>query len=166
MSPHNQASVSGRQVTLAQWLQNSESLTRPDISHYMRNQPTLSTDRSGNWNMQSNYIVDKNKYNKEFWGDSMDNKKEGSIRFVSKNIQGLGIVAGNHKEDELKAWIVNRDIDIIGIQEPNVNWYKCKIRDRFSERIRSPEWEYVKYSVAFNRHDTQFKHQFGYHSWY
>lgn len=127
----------------------------------MEGQWTLSTNDQGSWNMEEQYLINNNKYNNEFWGDCLTNKSDGCIRVVSKNIQGLGVTAGNSKEDELKSCIVNKSIDLIGIQEPNVNWYKCKNRDRFSERIIGPEWKFVRYSVAFNKHDNKSKQQFG-----
>ena len=73
----------------------------------------------------------------------------------------MGLQAGNPKEDELKNWIANRNIDVIGIQETNVNWSKCKNQDRFSERIRNPTWEFSRYSVAHNKHNSKYKHQYG-----
>lgn len=73
----------------------------------------------------------------------------------------LRVVAGNPKEDELKSWIVNKNIDLIGIQEVNINWNKCNNKYRFSERIRNPAWEFARYSVAFNKHDKKYRHQYG-----
>ena len=59
--------------------------------------------------------------NKDVWGDKMEDKKEGYIRLMSRNIGGLGIIPGNQKEEELKTWIVNSEVDIIGLQELNIN---------------------------------------------
>lgn len=61
----------------------------------------------------------------------------------------------------MKTWIVNKKIDLIGIQEININWYKCKNKDRFCERMKSSAWECIRYSVAHNKHDLQHRHQFG-----
>ena len=69
--------------------------------------------------------------------------------------------AGNPKEEELKSWLVNKHIDLVGLQEINITWNKCRNQDRFSERIRNPAQEFARYSVAYNKHDKQYRHQYG-----
>lgn len=174
MSPQQTISAHGRQMTLMEIMgknQGQPQLTqraakrqkrrqatpKPD---YMCGQQTLSMS-SNIWNMKEIYKEDKRKLEKEYWGDNLILKQDGKIRFVSKNIQGLGLSAGNPKEDELKSWIVNKNIDVIGIQEPNINWHKCKNKDRFNEHMKGPAWEYLRYSVAYNKHDCTCRHQFG-----
>ena len=174
-SPAN-ASVHGRQRTLAQWMNGN--IGRPAIPQraakrqrrnnkmtglhdFMKGQQTLAMRQDGNWNLRAAYDRDRNKLEREYWGDALQAKEPNHIRIVSKNIQGLGLTAGNPKEDEIKTWLVNKQIDIIGLQEININWYKCKNKDRFGERMRSPAWEYIRYSVAHNKHDPQHRHQFG-----
>ena len=51
---------------------------------------------------------------------------EDIIRVVSKNIGGLKVICGNEKENELKNWIVENGIDVLGIQEVGINWSNCK----------------------------------------
>ena len=124
-------------------------------------QQTLSVNNKGIWNMQETRQEMKEKLKQEFWGDRLKSKGDRVIRIATKNIQGLGLTPGNSKEDELKEWMANRDLDIVGLQELNVNWNKCKNKARFCERFRSPAWEYIRYSVAHNKHDRTYRHQYG-----
>ena len=61
---------------------------------------------------------------------------ESLIRIVSRNIGGLRVEIGNMKEDELKSWIVNKEIDICGIQEMGINWANCRGRSTLTERLK------------------------------
>ena len=124
-------------------------------------QQTISVNTQGAWNMQEKREEMKEKFKQEFWGDRLKSKGDGDIRIATKNIQGLGLTPGNSKEDELKEWMVNRDLDIVGLQELNVNWNKCKHKARFCERFRSPAWEYIRDSVAHNKHDRKHRHYYG-----
>ena len=86
----------------------------------------------------------------EHWGDKLSAKKDGFIRIASRNIGGLGIHAHNTKEEHLKEWIVNSDIDCIGLQEININVKHCQYRDRISERMKCAAWKFFKVSTGYN----------------
>lgn len=173
MSCNEAVTAPGRQRTLTAWYGNSNSRPQPSQreikrskkatakTDMMKGQRTLTLNDSVIWNMEESYRLDKDRLQKEYWGDLMGPKQDNIIRVVSKNIQGLGVRVGGIKEDELKSGLVNKNIDIVGIQEPNVNWSKCKNNDKFSERMRSPEWEYVRYSLAYNKNNNQSRQQYG-----
>lgn len=174
MSPTPNANVAGQQQTLAGSWFPGESNSRPTQTQRQKKRQTskksrllidgqsaLSLGHDGGWNIQERFIQDQENKKKEYWGDKVDNKCDNIIRIVSKNIQGLGLRTGNPKEEELKTWIVNWNIDVIGVQEVNVNWGKCSSSNRFSERIRNPAWEYARYSVAYNLQDKKYRHQYG-----
>ena len=55
-------------------------------------------------------------------GDWCGGKQKGNIRIVTQNINGLGQISGILKERNLKEFILDRDIDIMGVQELNVCW--------------------------------------------
>ena len=97
----------------------------------------------------------------EPWGDPLIEKNDNIIRIVSKQIGGLGIKAGNSKERELKEWIVDNDIDCLGLQETNVFWKKCNDKSQFRERMRHHKWDFVRTSTAFNKHEFTSLNQFG-----
>ena len=174
MISQTNASVTGRQKTLADSWKIGNNESRPSLSQrqkkrlkktstplFIEGQSSLSINAAGSWNLRQCQQENKVKQSREYWGDKLGLKDVDMLRVVSKNIQGLGLQAGNPKEDELKSWIVNKNIDLIGIQEINVNWNKCNNKNRFSERIRNPAWEFARYSVAFNKHDKKYRHQYG-----
>ena len=97
----------------------------------------------------------------EPWGDSLIVKDDSTIRIVSKQIGGLGITVGNSKERELKNWIIENEIDCIGLQETNVFWKKCNDKSQFRERMRHHKWDFVRTSTAFNKHEFTAFNQFG-----
>ena len=56
-------------------------------------------------------------------GETFEPKEVNDIRIVSKKINGTrGITLNNYKETWLKQLIVNKYIDILGVQEVNMNW--------------------------------------------
>lgn len=98
----------------------------------------------------------------EAWGDPISIKRDGYIRIASRNIGGIGIHAHNTKEEYLKEWIVNSNIDCIGLQELNVNLKQCNYRDRMSERMKCAAWEFYKIATSYNKHHVgKQKHLFG-----
>ena len=58
------------------------------------------------------------------WGDPYILKEDDTYRFVSQNIDGLGVTYKNSKADQLKDWMYDRDVDCVGLQEMKVNWNK------------------------------------------
>ena len=106
----------------------------------------------GTWNMcESSGKEDNN----EVWGDSLDIKEDNVIRILTKNIGGLGLGINNDKEEHLKSWIASKQCDIIGIQETNLNWSKCRGRERLTERMKTPAWEFSRISSSHNKHDKE-----------
>ena len=83
------------------------------------------------------------------------------MRIVMKQIGGIGLDAGNPKEEELKTWIRDLQIDCCGIIETNVFWGKCHDRARFNERMRTGSWEHMRTSTAYNKHEFTARAQYG-----
>ena len=94
-------------------------------------------------------------------GDVLGPHTDDIIRIATKNIGGLKVVPGNDKEDELKNWIVKKEIDIVGIQEVNINWKNCRGKHSLAERMKTPAWEFVKTAKAYNKHDIATRSQCG-----
>ena len=88
-------------------------------------------------------------------------RQDNVVRIVSKQIGGLGVVAGNSKERELKNWMVANEVDCIGIQETNVFWKKCRDKAQFRERMRHHEWDFVRTATSYNKHEFTALNQFG-----
>ena len=96
------------------------------------------------------------------WGDAFEEKCEGHIRITSRNIGGLLVKLNNKKELDLKNWIKEKGIDIMGIQEANINWSRCSQNERFTHRMKSMNWRFMKGSTSHNKHfDSHSKSMFG-----
>lgn len=103
----------------------------------------------------------RNKDETEPLGDPLIVKEDGIIRIVSKQIGRLGITASNSKERELKNWIIEKEIDYIGLHETNVFWKKYRDKSQFRERMLHHNWEFVRTLTAFNKHEFTALDQFG-----
>ena len=106
----------------------------------------------GMWNMCE---LSRKEDNNEIWGDPLSIKEDNVIRILTKNIGGIGLEINNNKEEHLKSWIVSKQCDIIGIQETNMNWSKCRGRERLTERMKTPAWEFSRMSSSHNKHDKE-----------
>ena len=56
----------------------------------------------------------------EFMGDRCGVKDNGSLRIVSQNINGIGQTTKNIKEQNIKDFVHNFNVDILAMQELNV----------------------------------------------
>ena len=83
------------------------------------------------------------------------------MRIVSKQIGGIGLMADNSKERELKTWMVEKEVDCIGLQETNVYWGKCRDKAQFRESMRHNKWNFVRTATSYNRQEFTAKNQFG-----
>ena len=63
-------------------------------------------------------------------GDECALKLSTSLRLMTQNISGFGLIAENIKELAVKELLIDKKIDVMGIQETNVCW-KCKISTKF-----------------------------------
>ena len=95
------------------------------------------------------------------WGDPYILKEDDTYRFVSQNIDGLGVTYKNSKADQLKDWMYDRDVDCVGLQEMKVNWNKVTSQERIYSRLYDRRWETQKHSVAHNIHDSSARFQYG-----
>ena len=72
----------------------------------------------------------------DHWGDAIIDKPDGTLRIVSKQIGGIGLRSDNSKERELKTWLVEKEVDCVGLQETNIYLGKCRDKEQFRERMR------------------------------
>ena len=112
-------------------------------------------DNQGGWDRQEPNRPE------EVVGDGCVGKHKDNIRIVTQNINGIGQIAGSMKERNLKEFILERDIDIMGVQELNVCWSKVQEKNRIWDRFRY--WrEVAQLSVAYNSQDVnKIRHQPG-----
>ena len=94
-------------------------------------------------------------------GDGCGGKHKDNIRIVTQNINGIGQIAGSMKERNLKEFILEREIDIMGMQELYVCWAKVQEKNRIWDRFR--HWrEVAQLSVAYNIQEVnKIRHQPG-----
>ena len=69
-------------------------------------------------------------------GDHCGTKCGSCIRIVSQNINGLGQSTTSLKEKRLKNFALDKEIDILGVQEFNVCWNKVKNTNKVWDRFR------------------------------
>ena len=82
-------------------------------------------------------------------GDHCGTKVGDCIRIVSQNINGLGQSATSLKDQRLKNFAIDKEVNVLGIQEFNVCWNKVKNTNKVWDRFRG--WkESCNISVAFN----------------
>ena len=99
MIPQTNASVNGRQKTLADSWKIGNSERRPSLSQrqkkrlkisstplFIEGQSSLSLNAEGSWNLKQSQIENKVKQSRKYWGDNLGLKEVDMLRVVSKNI--------------------------------------------------------------------------------
>ena len=82
-------------------------------------------------------------------------KLSTSLRLMTQNINGIGLIAENIKELAVKELLIDKKIDVMGIQETNVCWHKMQNKHKIWDRFRGwKESGSCKVSVAYNFSDT------------
>ena len=96
-------------------------------------------------------------------GDECALKLSTSLRLMTQNINGFGQFAENIKELAVKELLIEKKIDVMGIQETNVCWHKMQNKHKIWDRFRGwKECGSCKVSVAYNSIDTiSAKSQYG-----
>ena len=102
--------------------------------------------------------VDRQEPNRpeEAVGDICGKKHDMCLRIMSQNINGIGQNKNSNKENGIKGMIVEFSVDVLGLQELNVCWYKIPEKQRIWDRLKG--WkEQFNLSVAHNMEekDTQ-----------
>ena len=92
----------------------------------------------------------------EFVGDSCELKDDDCVRLVTLNINSVGQTCNNIKDEYLKSFIKDTNIDIFAFQELNVCWAKVAHKNKMWERFKGWE-ENFKLSVAYNTTDKNAK---------
>ena len=87
------------------------------------------------------------------WGDKMDEKKsEKVIRIAFQNINGFGHTKGSIKQSEIREFMQEKEIDVYGLSEINVNWRITSKTNSIYDIVRG--WfERQHVAVGYNQHD-------------
>ena len=85
---------------------------------------------------------------REYWGNKLRKKEPGTVRLLLNNMNGIGAYRGGMKDELLRQFIMEHDVDITCLTEPNVNWGKVRKKDTWFERTGA--WfESIKLEVAW-----------------
>ena len=110
-----------------------------------------------------NQKFQSSKYSKyKTFGDPFDQKQDGNIRIVSQNINCLGIKAKNNsKQERLINWLIQNEIDIIGLQEVGIAFHLVPPHLKLKERIQDPRWNKIRICNSNNKHENINRFQYG-----
>ena len=79
-------------------------------------------------------------------------KKENHTRVCFVNVNGIGVSKKSSKSEDIRVFMSQNKIDVMGLAETNVNWSKVANSNTLWERTKT--WfETRKISVAYNTHD-------------
>ena len=106
-------------------------------------QPSGSCERGSNGNAKPH------DNSQEYYGDKLAKKSKNTVRVVLNNVNSIGLYANGIKDELIREFMCERDVDIMGLTETNVHWGKVKKRDNWYERTES--WfEARRLAVAYN----------------
>ena len=95
------------------------------------------------------------------WGHKLVKKKEKTIRISFVNINGIGVRAKSEKSEDIRRFMVEKKVDVMGLAETNVNWGCVEGKDTLWDRTK--QWaETRRIGVAYNTNQLlNRKHQQG-----
>ena len=90
---------------------------------------------------------------KDIWGHTMKKKEHKKIRVSFVNVNGIGSYATHEKSQGIRRYIVDKEVDVMGIAETNVNWSRVYSRDTLWDRTKAwvPD---RRIGVSYNLHQT------------
>ena len=81
-------------------------------------------------------IQESNCRGKVMVGDKYWGEKNGGVRIVCQNINGLGFDKEGLNYIRLLNFLKEYNIDMIGVKETNVYWYKLAIKNRIFDKTK------------------------------
>ena len=88
---------------------------------------------------------------KDYWGHKMKKKGEKTVRLAFVNVNGIGIYARDARSEDLRRFINEKDVDVMGIAETNVHWGKVHAYHSLWDRTK--RWSSNRrIGVAYNVH--------------
>jgi hypothetical protein len=99
----------------------------------------------------------------EHFGDQIGKREDSSFLIGFKNIGGFPVAAttGQTKDQQIRQFIIENELDSAGLIETDVKWNECAMRDRLEQRTRG--WfEGLSIQKAYYRKNpNRSKHQYG-----
>ena len=98
---------------------------------------------------------------KDYWGNKMKKKKEKIVRIAFVNVNGIGMYARDARSEDIRQFIQDNSVDVMGIAETNVHWGKVHAYHTLWDRTK--RWAADRrLGVAYNIHQRlPTKHQPG-----
>jgi hypothetical protein len=90
--------------------------------------------------------------NSEAWGNRMDKKRPHTLRLALANVDSLPMHKNDEKNDSIARFCVDKELDFIGMTEPNKCWYLLPTDDHIHERFYG-YWENMHASIAYNKNN-------------
>ena len=99
---------------------------------------------------------DKNEENSRTFGDNLNisSKNKEVIQYAFQNIRGFGTHEKHERALQIKQFIDNNHIDIMGMAEVNVNWRNLRQKNTL-EQIGRKWYEHTRTMASFNSHNRQ-----------
>ena len=72
-------------------------------------------------NITRNNKTSNHRLPRDSWGHKMNKKEERKIRVSFVNVNGIGSFAKHMKSEGIRQYIVENEVDVMGIAETNVN---------------------------------------------
>ena len=86
---------------------------------------------------------------KDYWGHKLRKKKKKIVRIAFVNVNGIGMSARDVKSEEVRKFIQNKTVDVMGIAETNVHWGMVHANHSLWDRTK--RWSSNrKLGVAYN----------------
>ena len=90
---------------------------------------------------------------KDEWGDIMTSKANKTVRISFVNVNGIGTMEKSDKSEDIRRYMTNNKVDVMGLAETNVNWGKIQTRHTLWDRTK--RWfEHRRIAVSYNTKDT------------
>ena len=81
----------------------------------------------------------------------MKEKEKKTVRISFVNVNGIGSKAKSSKSEDIRQYMVENDVDVMGLAETNVNWGKVRNKDTLWDRTK--QWfSNRRIGVAYNTH--------------
>ena len=58
----------------------------------------------------------------DHWGHKMKKKKNKMIRIAFVNVNGIGMYAKDERSEDIRQFIKDKQVDVMGVAETNVHW--------------------------------------------
>ena len=73
----------------------------------------------------------------EYWGHQMGRKTKNHVRICYININGIGVHKKSAKSEEIRQFMVKKNVDVMGLSGTNVNWSKVCAKETTSQKTTS-----------------------------